>query len=53
MDGRIDFRFMDPLDMNFQSEFDVAMAIFVLQFAETTKDLKKVSKIRSALTQWY
>lgn len=42
MDGRIDFRFVDPMDMKFQSEFDVVMAIFVLQFAETAKDLKKI-----------
>lgn len=49
MDRRIDFRFIDPRAMNFQSEFDVAMAIFVLQFAETAEDLQKVREAYTGL----
>lgn len=38
----MEFHNVDPLEMNFKAKFDVAMAIFVLQFAEDASELQKV-----------
>ncbi|TKR58817.1 hypothetical protein L596_030214 [Steinernema carpocapsae] len=47
---QLQFRHMSSLEMDYNHEFDVAMAIFVLHFNETLEDLKEsIKRIGKAL----